>query len=210
MAKFYDYRQKQGETLQQQYKRLAKVADQRLVRLEAAAQSKEYSNIKQWAYARAMYDIKSFSGKDAKRFNQKMPESEEELRAQINSMKAFLGSPSSTVSGLSKYKHEAKVINQKYGTNFSWQDMVKYFSSKMNEKFDKINHASDVILRAIGRIQRSEEFYDMTYEDMKKMAWNETKAQGSKGDYRIDPDDPIMDDVIKKLLRSHAPLKEYI
>ncbi len=209
MAQFYDYRQKPGETLNQLYNRLAKVADQRLVRLEAAAHSEEYRGIKQWAYARAMYDIKTFSGPNADRFNRDKPKTEAEMQAKINAMRSFLGSPSSTVSGLSKYKHEANVINQKYGTNFTWQDMVKYFSNKMNDKFEKINHASDVILRAIGKIQHSEELYKMTYEEMKKMAWNETKSKGSKGDFRID-DDPILDQTIKKLLRSHAPLQDYL
>ena len=49
----------------------------------------------------------------------------------------------------------------------------------------------------------------MTYTEMKKMAWKATGKNASRADYRIDKDDPIMDQTIKKLLRT-VSLKEYL
>ena len=55
------------------YRTLAKSADQRLVRLESYSHDAGFENIKKWAYANAMHDIKAFSGPDAERFNTAPP-----------------------------------------------------------------------------------------------------------------------------------------
>ena len=64
----FDYDIREGESPEAYYKRLAKAADQRLVRLEKLAGHKGYKNVKSYSYARAMSDIQIYNPKGS-RFN---------------------------------------------------------------------------------------------------------------------------------------------
>lgn len=211
MPRQYNYEQKPGETLNELYTRLAKVSDQRLVRLEELSKQEGFKTAKEWAYRRAEKDIAKYAGgvtPDKPRFNVK-PKTEAEMKAKIRDMQTFLASPTSTKAGIvSVYKKKADTINKRYGTDWTWEDVAKYFLKKQNEKYDKIA-ASKTILIAIGKIQKAEDEYDMTYTEMKNLAWKATGKNASRADYRIDKDDPIMDQTIKKLLRT-VSLKEYV
>lgn len=211
MARQYNYEQKPGETLNQLYNRLAKVSDMRLERLEELSKEEGFKTAKEWAYRRAEKDIAKYSGGKpgaAPRFNRK-PANEAEMKAKIRDMQTFLASPTSTKSGIvSVYKKRADTINEKYGTNWTWEDVAKYFLKAQNVKYEKIA-TSKTILVAIGKIQQAEKDYDMTYTEMKKMAWQATGKNATRADLRIDKEDPIMDQTIKKLLRT-VSLKEYL
>ena len=52
-------RKQRYAALVKEYRKLAKRADQRLVRLERYAQQPKYSNVTQFAYKKAMRDIRS-------------------------------------------------------------------------------------------------------------------------------------------------------
>ena len=133
----YNYEMRPGESLQSYYRRIAKVADQRLVRLEKLADQPGYGNATQWAYKRAMRDIASWSGDDAKRFNTKAPSNINQLRAKINDIKTFLGSESSTKSGISStYKQRVNTLNKNYGTKYQVDDLQKLFSSSLWKKME--------------------------------------------------------------------------
>lgn len=150
---------KPGETLQQAYKRLAKQADQRLVRLEAASREKGYEGILTYAYALAADDARRTGATDPKhpRFNTKPPESTKALQAKINDMIRFLNSPTSTKSGVTKmYKKRTETLNKKFGTNFTWQEAGRFFE-KHGSKFNKKKGSSAMILKTIARIQKSAE-----------------------------------------------------
>ena len=78
MAKPYNLDYKPGETDLEYYHRLAKVADQRLVRLEEAAGLRKgkageagFEKVTAYAYDRAMRDLEVYG--DSKRFNTKPP-----------------------------------------------------------------------------------------------------------------------------------------
>ena len=58
----YDVEQRAGETELQYYRRLAKVADQRLVRLESYKHDKYFGGVEKMAYGRAMSDLEMFGG----------------------------------------------------------------------------------------------------------------------------------------------------
>lgn len=212
MPRQYNYEQRPGETLNELYTRLAKVSDQRLLRLEELSKQEGFKTAKEWAYRRAVKDISKYRevGPGEKpRFNTKPPENDAAMKAKIRDMQTFLSSPTSTKAGIvSVYKKRADTINEKYGTSWTWEDVAKYFLKAQNEKYDKIA-SSNVILVAIGKIQAAEDEYHMTYTEMKKMAWQATGKNASRADLRIDPDDPIMDQTIKKLLRT-VSLKEYL
>lgn len=157
----YDVGQKPGETLEKYYRRLAKTADQRLVRLEKYEQQTYFKTATKWAYAKAVRDIKKWMPKDAKvteyRFNIKPPDKTEDLLAKINDIKTFLESPTSTKKGITEvYKKRADTVNKKYGTNFTWQQLAKYYDSGMAEVWDA-KFGSDTALRTIGQLQKHTE-----------------------------------------------------
>lgn len=154
----YDVGQKPGETLEKYYRRLAKTADQRLVRLEKYSGDEYYKVASRWAYARAVQDIKKWQSKGDKfdqfRFNTKPPKDPEDLLAKINDIKTFLESPTSTKKGITDvYKKRAATVNKRYGTSFTWQQLAKYYTSGQAELWEA-KFGSKTALRTIGQIQK--------------------------------------------------------
>lgn len=159
------------ETLEHYYRRLAKVADQRLVRLEKLAESGErgYQNVKKWAYDSAMADIKAFDGENARRFNTAPPVEERQMLQKINSMKRFLGKVTSSKSKIRQsYDARAASFNKKYGTNVSWEEIGNAYESKAMEKL-KNKYGSDSIARAIANIRNHKEELQKVKEENKKI-----------------------------------------
>lgn len=155
----YDVGQKPGETLEHYYRRLAKTADQRLVRLEKYEEDPNYKTATKWAYARAVKDIKSWQKPGEKvtqyRFNTAPPKDPEKLLAKINDIKTFLESPTSTKGGITNvYKKRAATVNKKYGTNFTWQQLAKYYTSGQADLWDA-KFGSKTALKTIGMLQKN-------------------------------------------------------
>ena len=146
--------QRPGENDLEYYRRLAKMADQRLVRLEKLAQEPGFENVKKYAYAAAMRDIDSYKGAGkGNRFNTAPPKAPTLFREKIIDMRRFLSAPTSSKAGIiDVYKKRAETINQKYGTNFTWQDMADFFQSGDADKMFK-EYGSKTVMRAIGTIQ---------------------------------------------------------
>ena len=177
MKKQYSTEQRPDETLEQYYRRLAKTADQRLVRLEKleASGQEGFSNVTKWSYSAAMKDIQAFDGENAKRFNTAPPLNKKgevdelKLRKKITSIKTFLESKTSTKSSiLASYNAKAKSFNAKYGTDITWEEIGKAYESKSIQKLaDKIG--SDTIARVIAAIKNKDEEQrkHITKEDLK-------------------------------------------
>lgn len=152
--------QKPGESLEKYYRRLAKTADQRLVRLERYGDEEFFKTARQWAYARAVKDIKKWIKPGQKypdkfRFNTAPPKDPEDLLAKINDIKTFISSPTSTKQGITEvYKKRADTINKKYKTNFTWQQLAKYYTSGQAELWDA-KFGSKTALRTIGMLQKN-------------------------------------------------------
>ena len=151
---------KTGESTIDYYTRLAKRADQRLVRLEKLTNESGYENVTKWAYSQAQHDIKALFGDDRTRFNVKPRQlksgqfSEKHMQAAISSMKQFLLSPTSTKGGINKvYGERAKTINERYGTEFNWKELAQFFENDMDSLLD-LQYGSKTKMRAIGSIQR--------------------------------------------------------
>ena len=153
-----DVSQKPGENDKEYYIRLAKQADQRLVRIEKLSKEKGYEHITSYAYATAMNDLKNFG---QKRFNTKIPDPTTDkgkvlFREKLATMKEFLRAPSSTKGGIKDiYQSKAETMNSLYGTDFNWQDMVDYFSSGYAQKLFNELKASKTVMKAIGVIQKN-------------------------------------------------------
>lgn len=187
----YDIEQKPGEDLMHYYRRLAKTADQRLVRLEKAAEQEYYKPATQWAYAKAQKDIRKWQkkGEEPKvlRFNTKPPEGEN-LLAKINDIKSFLSSPTSTKKGITDvYKKRADTVNKKYGTSFTWQQLAKYYESGQAAAWDA-KFGSKTALRTIGQIQKS-----------KKQLLKDIRSADAK-DIRVKADNKVLQKTVNKAL----------
>lgn len=157
MPKFSTER-KPNETTIQWYKRVAKVADQRLVRLEKLSQEDQFKNVKKWAYAGAMNDIKRWSGDKATRFNTAPPASDRELLSKIKDITAFIEKPTSSKRGIvDVYKKRADTINKKQGTKFTWQQIATYFESGLADKSDRALGSATTALAIINERIRLDE-----------------------------------------------------
>ena len=167
--KTYNLDYKPGETDIEYYHRLAKVADQRLVRLEEAAGLRKgkpgaagFEKVTSYAYDRAMRDLAIYGG--GKRFNTKPPLNKDGtvdnrlLSEKLADIRTFLSSVTSTKQGIKTvYEDRANTINKKFGTNFSWIDLADYYRS--GDAQTKINGKvvnSDLMLRAVGLIQKAD------------------------------------------------------
>ena len=171
-----------------EYDKLAKKADSRLRSLEALSHEEYYRGVKNYAYARAIRDIEAWSGTGAKRFQTKPPESIQGLQGKIMDIKTFLLSETSTKRGITEtYKKRADTINKKYGTNFTWQDLARYYTSKTHEIASKSFGsrtelmAYAVLTRKITHKDVSESIYvNASYiaQELKKMGWKPSAKQG--------------------------------
>ena len=199
----YNLEQKPGESLEAYYRRLAKVADQRLVRLERLKDQPGYENSWKWAYHSAQQDIKKWGG--GNRFNTKAPANANQMKAKINDIKSFLGAKTSTKQGITNvYKKRADTFNKKYGTNFTWEDLANYYGNERNKQLERYM-ASEVANRAIAVIN-SKIRQGATIEDLQKQArmrkdggveFGYTRVSGQAGQY-----DMVVDDAVHKILRS--------
>lgn len=159
MPKFKQYasEQRPNETLTDWYKRLAMTADKRLQRAEKYQQEEYFKPAVKWAYAKAQHDIKKFRGEEANRFGLKPPKSTAQLKSQINAMRKYLASPSSTKQGIIEiYEKRAATFNKKYHTKFTWESLAKYFESGEAEKWER-KFGSKTALRTVGKIQQNEQ-----------------------------------------------------
>ena len=160
MAKQYNLDYKPGEDALQYYRRLAKVADQRLVRLERLTETEGYENVTAYAYARAQRDISRYT--EGHRFNTKPPLKKDGtvdyklLKEKTADIKTFLSSVTSTKAGITAtFEKRVKTINKKYETDYTWQELADLFQSGDFEKFSD-KYGSDTVYRALAKIRAAE------------------------------------------------------
>ena len=184
---------KEGETDTQYFKRLAKMADQRLVRLEeieglrGKASDSKYAGAYKYAYNRAL----EMMDEGQIRFNQNIPKPGTfEWRERINEIQRFLKSPTSSKSGINMIQKATATINANNGTNFTWTEFASFIESG---DFDKLKetYGSDVILKAIGKIQAAQ---DKIKKGLEEHAESMKKSST--------PDDEVAADVADEIMRS--------
>lgn len=181
------------------YRTLAKAADQRLVRLERAAQEPNFGNATQWAYARAQRDIKEWSGEGATRFNTKPPAREGELRRKIEDIRTFMLSPTSTKKGIKEsLKKRADTINKKFGTDFKWDDIGKYYQGNLAKKLEQI-YGSKTVLRMIAAMQK------------KKSDVIKAIEQSKQTDVRVPDSNKMVEKMMNKVIKKYGKeVKEFL
>lgn len=176
----YNLDYKPGESDLEYYRRLAKAADQRLLRLEQLAGKVEgvkgtpgYEKATMYAYDRAMRDLEIYGG--GKRFNTKPPLNKDGtidnrlLHEKMADMRAFLSSVTSTKSGITQvYEQRAKTFNEQFGTSYTWMDLADFYQSGDADKALK-NASSGTVQKSIGIIQHALKQAEKELKDNKKI-----------------------------------------
>lgn len=121
-----------SETMKKELRRLSVEADKKLRKLEKLSQKKGYENVKEFAYRRAMKDIRYWSEGNKRSFKSMMnTDNINSLQGQINAVKRFLDAPTSAKKSIDElYQSRADKLNENYGTNFTWQDLANVFDRK--------------------------------------------------------------------------------
>ena len=128
------------------YRKLAKRADQRLVRLEGYRHDKGYEKITSYAYRSAMKDIKSWSGEKSKRFNTAPPKNIKDLMKKIADIEKFLDAPTSTKKGVIEvYKNRADAINKRFFGDdkkmyLTWDEYANFWDRMAGDMVDKLKY----------------------------------------------------------------------
>lgn len=207
MAKFNvdELRRKTGytntstEDLLKIYRKAAKVADQRLLRLERLSEEKYFKGVKKYAYRKATYTAAEWGANPAKpRFNIEPPRTSKgeinrtQIRAKIMDILNFLDKPTSTKQGIINiYQKRADTLNETYkeaGLHFTWQNVGDFFESKLYKKMDS-GYGSGTRVKAFANIQ------DNRKEILKAFKKNE--------DYHIKVDDIAVQAAIDGMLSTY-------
>ncbi len=185
------------DDLVKEYRKLAKRADQRLVRLEKLSGQKNFKKVKQWAYKNAVTDALLWGANpDKPRFNIAPPTdkngkpSPSMLQAKIRDIQNFMEKPTSTKAGIIKiYQKKADTLNkkyEKYGLNLSWSDIGDFFESKLYKKLAG-SYTSGTRIKAIATIKVNEA---EVLQDFEKHKASHIKTED---------DDMIINDAIKRM-----------
>lgn len=206
MARETNLNMRFDETYEQYYRRIAKVADQRLVRLERLAQQEGYEGASKWAYGSAMYDIEKWSGSGAKRFNTKPPADTNALKAKINDIQEFLQAPTSTKQGIKDvYKRKAESFNKSYGLDIGWEDWAEYLDKYGAKLYDKYGSKTmNMVIQTLRGMKKSDP--ELTADKLHHMAlmrkdggvkFNYVKVDGTDGSYNMQVDN-AMHEIFRK------------
>lgn len=147
------------------YKQLAKMADQRLVRLEALSHTDHFRHVLEFSYKRAIRDVHSWGGRN--RFNTAPPSYERDgsnifsitqLEAKIRDIENFLNKPTSSKSTIIKsYKQMADTINKRYasefGVDFTWEELANFYEFENYRKMDFVK-GSKTIVRTLALLKK--------------------------------------------------------
>lgn len=223
MPKKYDASRRPGETPMQHYRRLAKVADQRLVRLEKLAGQEGYKNILKWSYRRAQKNINYYSGEQnfiastatelnagiekgwtPGRFNTKPPTTKtgqidmRSLKAKIRDIQEFLETPTSKKADIEQtYNQRVHTLNERFpGNNFKWEDLADFFESDAYKNLRTI-YDSGEILEFRSAIKGNE---DALAELLGKKEEDIVKALAENSEINLHVEDEVVKDTIISLL----------
>ena len=123
-------------SLEAEVKPLLKEANMKLLNLEQLSKKEGFEGIKDFAYQNAMRDIRKLRGEEYKRFN--LPSNTHQLEKAKRSIESFLGATTSTKAGIvSVYEKNAKNLNEKFGSDLSWQEMGSFLRSAGFESLKK-------------------------------------------------------------------------
>lgn len=122
--------------LENEVKPMLQEANMKLLNLETLSKKEGFEGVKDFAYYNAMRDIRALRGEEYKRFN--MPKNTHQLEKTKRSLEKFLGSTSSTKAGIVDiYERNAASLNEKFGSNYTWQQMGQFLKAAGFEDLKK-------------------------------------------------------------------------
>lgn len=158
--------------LLKKYRKLAKRADQRLVRLERYSDVNK--NVKEWAYKQAMFEIKKYGGEGATRFNIKPPEDQKQLERKIAAIENFLFKPTSQVRNIIKIEKkrlESLKTTLKKDNRFEgdipFADWIKIHQSGTFERMEE-KYGFYTSVKSLGVIEKEQDKIKQIIEDAKE------------------------------------------
>lgn len=114
--------------LEKEIKPMLQEANMKLLNLETLSKQEGFEGVKDYAYYNAMRDIRKIRGEEFKRFN--MPKNIHQLEKTKRSLEKFLAATTSTKKGIvDVYERNAATLNEKFGSDFSWQQMASFLKS---------------------------------------------------------------------------------
>lgn len=154
------------DDLYAEYRKLAKRANQRLVRIEQFSERRGNKDILRYAYARAQRDIEAFRGEGAKRWTENIGKAGtvEEVKAQMSDIRRFLESETSTIGR--SYLQPGKG---------GIQDIYEARAIQFNESFD-----TDFTAKEISTFMESGGLYDMLEKQFGANSYREIIQAGSQ------------------------------
>lgn len=165
------------QKLKKEYVKLAKRADQRLVRLER--RFKAAPGLEGMAYKRAVFDIFKLTDVGGlPRFNRAIPKDLKHLRRALKNVERFLGAVTSTWKGYQRKDVQKRVdtLNQKYDTKYSVEDLQRLGSSGLIDRF-KDKGGSETGMKALGFVQRNK-------QELKRLVDKARKQHKKLRDYK--------------------------
>lgn len=193
MAKI-DYTQmKSGESWSAYVKRIAKVADQRLVRLEDLSRTKTYKGVLEFAYKRAKSDIDSWtegglSKGQLPRFNRGISQMDDrQLKDYAMDIHRFLNSKTGTVGGINKYYTEnAARLSDMMGLKepMTWRDLAELnVNGVLSEANRSETYGSDTVFKTIGKVKKKIDKIKASIKKNKKITMTEDEIKESIDKY---------------------------
>lgn len=182
------------EELREQYVKLAKMTDQRLVRLEKLEKDPKFEAVTKYAYAKVKEDIYNYEkyndlrvGSNP-RFNRNIPTTEEGLIARIKQMEEFNEKTTSTKGKIvDMYERRAKTISDQIDVDLSWQELQQFYELKKIEKIQK-KLGSRSVQQLFGAFKEKE--------------YTEEEFKNALKTHEVVVDE-VVDDKIRELIRSH-------
>ena len=195
------WERKPGEDDKAYYFRIAKTADQRLIRLERLQGELGFEKVLNWSYAKAKKNIERWSeGSDGRkpRFNRSVPDSPAELRAKIKDIEEFLNAPSSQKASLKRsYVQRANTLNANLGTSLKWTDIATFFE----------RDGGEMKIRKYGSSDAFKTYSTVESGKAKKTVSDKKLAQMIKKNEDlsevIDVDDELVKDQIIEMLKNN-------
>lgn len=138
-----------------EYRRLAKRADDRLRALEKLAGQEYFHGVKDYAYKRALRDIRAWGGDQ--RFLTKPPRTVKQIQAKIADINTFLDSITSTKTGIkSVYQQRGNTLSDQLGLTGkerpTWQQWADFWESDLAKDMKQI-YGSKMMVSVIAQFQ---------------------------------------------------------
>lgn len=150
--------------LEAEVKPMLREANMKLLNIEQLSKQEGFEGVEEYAYRVAMKNIRQLRGEEFKRFN--LPANIHQLEKTKRALETFLGSATSSKKGIiGVYEQNAASLNEKFGSNFSWQQMGDFLRAANFEKL-KADYDSDTAVIMLKALYENKNLTKEAFKDM--------------------------------------------